>query len=101
MVKESGKYEAIARILKAMDFQMLVDVYGNVPYSQALKGTGILAPGFDDQKLVYEDLIKQLDTAITVLKANPLTSAYSASDIVFGGTVSTAATRGYVGTGGR
>ena len=82
-----------SRVLKAYVMQMIVDLYGNAPYSDALKGTGSLAPKFDDQKAIYEDLIKVLDTAITILKANPLTSAYAGSDIVFGSSVSTAATR--------
>jgi len=83
-----------ARVLKAYVYQMLVDIHGNVPYSDALKGTGSLAPKFDDQKAIYEDLIKVLDTAITVLKANPLSSAYTGSDIVFGsGGAATAATK--------
>ena len=36
----AGFYEGIARIMKAHNFAILVDVYGNVPYSQALKGSG-------------------------------------------------------------
>jgi hypothetical protein len=51
--------------MKAMIFQNLVDMYGNIPYSDALKGLNSIAPKFDDQKAVYEDLIKLLDTAIT------------------------------------
>ena len=82
-----------ARILKAYVMQIIVDLYGNAPYTDALKGTGSLAPKFDDQKAIYEDLIKVLDTAITILKANPLVSTYAGSDIVFGSSVSTAATR--------
>jgi hypothetical protein len=72
---------------------MLVDMYGNVPYTEALKGVTSLAPAFDDQKTVYENLIKVLDDAIVILKANPLTSVYAGSDIVFGSNVGTAATR--------
>jgi hypothetical protein len=82
-----------SRVLKAYVMQILVDLYGNVPYTDALKGTASLAPKFDDQKAIYEDLIKVLDTAITILKANPLTAPYSGSDIAFGSTVSTAATK--------
>ena len=80
-----------ARVLKAYTYQMMVDMYGNIPYTDALKGSGSLAPKFDDQKAIYEDLIKVLDTAITVLKANPLPSAYAGSDIVFGRTSGAAA----------
>jgi hypothetical protein len=82
-----------SRVLKAYVMQILVDLYGNVPYTDALKGTASLAPKFDDQKAIYEDIIKVLDTAITILKANPLIAAYSGSDIVFGSSIATAATR--------
>jgi hypothetical protein len=82
-----------ARVLKAYIYQMLVDMYGNIPFTEALKGTANLAPAYDDQKAVYENLIKVLDTAITVLKANPLAAAYQGSDIVFGSSTATAATR--------
>ena len=89
-----------ARVLKAYVYQILVDIHGNVPYTDALKGLGSLAPKFDDQKAIYEDLIKVLDTAITVLKANPLVTAYAGSDIVFnqagtGATLAGAVLNGY------
>lgn len=74
-----------AKVMKAMIYQYLVDMYGNVPFSDALKGTSSLAPKFDDQKVVYEALITLLDEAIVDLKANAFASAYAASDIVFKG----------------
>lgn len=74
-----------ARVFKAFIMQQVVDVYGNAPYSDALKGTASLAPKFDDQKAIYEDLIKVLDTAISDLKANTFTAAGNAADIVFKG----------------
>src|SRR6187397_805105 len=83
-----------SRVLKAYVTQMLVDMYGNIPYTDALKGGGSLAPKFDDQKAIYEDLIKVVDTAITILEANPLPPNAAGSDIVFGsGGAATAATK--------
>jgi hypothetical protein len=73
-----------ARVMKAYVTQMMVDLYGNIPYTDAFKGLASLAPKFDDQKTIYEDLIKQLDTAITILQANPVTGTYVGADIVFG-----------------
>ena len=70
-----------ARIMEALLFQYLVDMYGNIPYSDALKGVSSLAPQFDDQKAVYEGLVKKLDTAIAEVKANPFASAFSGADI--------------------
>ena len=74
-----------AKIMKTMLYQQLVDMYGNVPYTDALKGTEVLAPKFDDQKAIYESLIKTLDEAIVDLKANAFASAFTGSDIVFKG----------------
>jgi hypothetical protein len=74
-----------AKIMKALLFQQLVDMYGNVPYSDALQGVKSLAPKFDDQKAVYESLVTLLDEAIADLKANTFASAFSGSDLVFKG----------------
>ncbi len=76
-----------AKVMKAMLFQQLVDMYGSAPYSDALKGASTLAPKFDDQKAIYESLITLLDEAIADLKANAFASAFTGSDIVFKGNV--------------
>ena len=78
-------FKGPAKVMKAYTFQALVDMYGSVPYSDALKGVGSLAPKFDDQKAVYESIITLLDEAIVDLKANAFASAFSGADIVFGG----------------
>ncbi len=79
-------YTAIAKIMTAYDFEQLVDNYGNVPYTQAFKGTGNLSPAYDDGSAIYDDLVKQLDAAITSIKPASTTDANpGTSDIVFGG----------------
>src|SRR4051812_23811843 len=65
-VQEKPFYEATAKVMKAYNFQQLVDLFGDVPYTEAFNGTANLHPKYDDQKFIYEDLIKQLDTAITL-----------------------------------
>lgn len=74
-----------AKVMKAFLFQQLVDMYGSVPYTDALKGSAVLAPKFDDQKAVYESLITLLDEALTDMKANTFASAFTGSDLVFKG----------------
>ena len=86
----AGFYEAIARIMKAQDFQMLVDVYGNVPYSEAFKGGSIRTPKYDEDQDIYKDLFRQLDTAISLLKDPVLSStdnnpSIATNDLVFKG----------------
>jgi len=74
-----------SKVMKAMLFQQLVDLYGNIPYTDALKAAAVLAPKFDDQKAVYESLITLLDEAIVDLKANSFSGSFGTSDIAFGG----------------
>jgi hypothetical protein len=63
----AGVYEGIARIMKAHNFGILVDFYGNIPYKDALKGLNGLTPKYDKGEDIYKDLFKQLDTAIAVM----------------------------------
>src|SRR5215470_14155150 len=41
-------YQAIGMLMKAYNFESLVDLYNNVPYSQALLGTANSKPSYDD-----------------------------------------------------
>lgn len=74
-----------AKVMKAYLFQKLVDLYGSVPYTEALKGVKVLAPKFDDQKAIYEALIPLLDSAIIDLGKNAFSGSFQGSDIVFNG----------------
>ncbi|MEP2298042.1 SusD/RagB family nutrient-binding outer membrane lipoprotein, partial [Algoriphagus sp.] len=42
-------FNAVARVMKAWDFHMLVDVFGDVPYTEGLKGAENVTPAYDDQ----------------------------------------------------
>jgi len=53
---------AVARIIKAYQFMYLTDRYGDIPYSQALKGE--TAPAYDTQESIYNDLFKELREAV-------------------------------------
>jgi hypothetical protein len=76
-----------AKVMKAYLFQKLVDMYGDVPFSEALQGVKNLAPKFDDQKAIYEALIPMLDEAIANIKASPFTGAFVSSDITTAGSL--------------
>ena len=82
-----GDFQAIAMILKAYDYEQLVDNYNDVPYSQAFNPK-IVAPVFDKGSVIYEDLGKQLDAAIALINktnANSLAVLPGSADVAFGG----------------
>lgn len=60
---------AVARILKAWTFHRLTDIWGDVPYSEALQGRVNFSPGYDSQADIYADLITELDEASAQIEA--------------------------------
>jgi hypothetical protein len=77
---------AMAKIMKAWIFHNLVDCYGNVAYSEAFDAPANLKPAYDDQVTIYEDLVKQIDEAIGIIKAAPADAEIAgANDIMYQG----------------
>jgi hypothetical protein len=79
----SNFYRAIGILMKAYDFQTLVDLYNNVPYSEALQGTSNSKPHYDDAKGIYDDINKKIDTAIALFKT--AVSGSIGGDVMFSG----------------
>jgi hypothetical protein len=79
-------YQGIARIMKAHNFQMLVDAYGNVPYFEALKGNANPTPMYDKGEDIYKDLLRQIDTGIALITGADVTKNrdIATNDIMFG-----------------
>ena len=71
---------AIARILKAYIFWTITDRWGDIPYSEALKGNANLTPKYDKQEDIYKDLIKELTEAKAQFET---TGAPALGDIMF------------------
>jgi len=80
-------YNAMAKTMKAYDFHNLVDIFGNIPYSDALKSTASIRPKYDKAQDIYEDLAKKLDTAANYFKDNvgKVASSDAAFDIMYKG----------------
>lgn len=54
---------AVAKILKAYYFWHITDRWGDVPYSEALKGAEKFTPTYDTQESIYNNLFALLDEA--------------------------------------
>jgi hypothetical protein len=76
---------AVARILKAWYFLNLTDRYGDIPYSQALKGSESFSPVYDKQQTIYNDLFKELTEASTQINE---TEAKVVGDVMLNGDMS-------------
>lgn len=83
-------HEGVARVLRAYTFGLITDLWGDAPYSQALKaelGPDYFKPVFDAQKDIYLGILADLDTANVLLSKSA--SAYSkidgTQDVVYNG----------------
>ncbi|OAV68496.1 Susd and RagB outer membrane lipoprotein [Bacteroidales bacterium Barb4] len=56
-------YEAIAIALTVQNFQKLVDIFNNVPYTEAALGVESTSPTYDKGDYIYDRLIEECETA--------------------------------------
>ncbi|GHU08596.1 hypothetical protein FACS189431_5150 [Alphaproteobacteria bacterium] len=68
-----------ATVLRVLAFQLLVDNLDKVPYTEALQGSAIPAPKWDDGQTVYAGVLQELDEAEAALINTPLT----VNDLIF------------------
>lgn len=80
-------YMAVADVFHALGFMQLLDVYGEIPYTEALGNSPV--PAYDDGKTIFNGCIAKLDEAIELLgKAQPATATpLSKGDVMNGGDV--------------
>lgn len=80
-------YVAVGKIMEALTMGTVADVWGDVPYRQAVGAE--LQPALDPQQQVYQDIQAQLDTAIAYLQCtSPTCSGPGPNDLWYGGDVS-------------
>jgi hypothetical protein len=72
-------------ILEVYAYHILVDVNGNVPYSEALQGRDNPSPAYDDAATIYTDLINRL-TADAAELDNTFAS-YGNADVMYHGDI--------------
>lgn len=79
-------YQAVADILRAYLFSQLTDMWGDVPYTDAIKaGEGNFAPAYDTQESIYTD--PQQGILATLRKASETLAATNSriqGDMMFG-----------------
>jgi hypothetical protein len=79
-------HAAIARIMKVYNYLLLVDEYGDIPYTNALLGAANTAPSYDSAPVIYRDFITQLSGAISDINAAAANGrAVGTEDVVFAG----------------
>jgi len=82
-------YGGISRVLLAYNFGVVTDMWGDIPFSNALQGnTGNIAPTYDKQSVIYPALQSMLDSAIILLSGSAGPVKPGSDDAVYGGSAS-------------
>lgn len=95
VVKETGptgktpnaNYEGVAMVMRSWTFSILTDLYGSIPYSDALKGTDekpVYTPAYDSMDKVYAGILADLKAANDKLS---VTGPAVSGDIIYGGNI--------------
>ena len=87
-VRDNNRFfQAVALTMKSYLFGLLTDLYGDIPYTEALQAKDALFfPKYDDQASVYKGILTDLKEADALLSSLDAKDAISASaDVLFKG----------------
>ena len=74
---------ACIEIMTIYSYQRLVDMFGDVPYTESLNVVSNLNPKYDDSWTIYQDLQSRLANAIGLIDAAQ--GGFGAADLIYGG----------------
>ncbi len=84
--EEEWNYYLIATVLQVYTFQILADLYDEIPFSDALQGeAGNVTPLYENGQDIYDSLIVRLDFALTKDFDNGELKNPGESDLIFSG----------------
>jgi len=75
----------MAEVLRSYTFQLLVDLFDDVPYTEALQGAANITPAVTPGEEIYPDLIARIDAALAAYQANPVASEVGNQDGIYQG----------------
>ncbi|MCB0589146.1 MAG: SusD/RagB family nutrient-binding outer membrane lipoprotein, partial [Phaeodactylibacter sp.] len=81
---QAGPYMGIGKIMKAYMYSIMVDMWGDIPFSGAQQGAENLFPAFDSGQEVYNSLFALIDEGISDLSIESSFTPGS-DDLIYGG----------------
>ena len=84
----ANEHLGVAKVLMAMNLNLLINMFGDVPYSQSFQGKENVTPGFDNQQALHDTTIRLLNEAIEEFdKPTPTITLDPGSDQIHNGSV--------------
>lgn len=88
--QETGivNHEATALVMKSFTYQIMTDIWGDIPYTQALQGGAdepVTTPAYDAQSDIYAGMVSDLDAALALF--DPGARTWGGEDLIYGGDI--------------
>lgn len=85
--EESGNYHTlgVAQIMTALNLGVLTDLFGDIPYSEALSPIANPQAKLDKQENIYKEIFRLLDESILNLGKNSTFGSLGNQDIIYAG----------------
>jgi hypothetical protein len=81
-------HKGIALTMRAFLFASISDMWGDAPYTEALRGNAdVLFPSFDSQEVIYQGILEELQEAEAIFAAGNTTGITASNDLYFGGNI--------------
>ncbi|MDD3131333.1 MAG: SusD/RagB family nutrient-binding outer membrane lipoprotein, partial [Bacteroidales bacterium] len=77
----------VAQILTAYNLAILTDLFGDVPYEEALQPGVIFQPKLDSQESLYAEIFRLLDEGIANLEKETLAAGLGGQDFIYKGNI--------------
>lgn len=88
-VQEQWGYSAVAKFEKAYLVSLLVDMWGDIPYSESQQGQNNVSPKFEKGAEIYEAVFKTIEEGIAEAnKVSAATLVPAPADMIYGGSKS-------------
>lgn len=86
--RQATEHLGVAKVLMAMNLNMLINMFGDVPYSEAFMEKEVLTPSFDNQQALHDTTVKLINEAIAEFnKPAPNIRLDASSDLIHKGSV--------------
>ncbi|MBC7922533.1 MAG: SusD/RagB family nutrient-binding outer membrane lipoprotein, partial [Ferruginibacter sp.] len=83
--RQQWGYVAIAKLQKAYVYSLMVDMWGDIPYGQASRGTTVSDPVFENGKDIYDQLFVLIDEALADADRGAFSILPTSADLIYRG----------------
>ena len=78
-------YTAIAKLEKAYIYSLMVDMWGDIPYTEASKGLTVSDPVFEKGEVIYDKLLALIDEGLADAAKGAFAIQPTTADIIYKG----------------